>query len=441
MFRNNLQAAYKVRLATAQRASGDESGSVAIIFALTLTAVIMFAGCAVDIGRAGWARARLTSAVDATTLYAAKQLRVGNIDIATLEPLARAFFDRNMNNAGRALTINGFALGLTNDGTGVTVAITADMPTTFARVAGIKTIHLPQNATAKFNEQSQNVEVSLQLDVTGSMNESINGTRKIDSLKTASNSLLDILLPKTGNGGAKFRVGLAPFAAGVNAGPYANAVAGTKALGGCVFERRDSFNDATDTLPAGLDGLKTVKELGPGANAIAPACPTTATVTALTSDRAKLQPTIDALAPGGWTAGHLGTTWAWGLLSPNWSPIWPAASAPASYSDTQTRKIAILMTDGIYNTFGGTNDGTELGGSFGVTARDRAVALCAGMRAKGITVYTVGFIKSGDNAAAADTLKSCAKDESHFYKAEDGEQLDFAFRDIAQKISALRLTN
>ena len=427
--------------APAKEFSADVKGSVAIIFALTLTAVIMFTACAVDIGRASWARSRLVSAVDATTLYAAKQLRVSSIDIATLEPLARTFFDRNMEGSGKLLNVTSFGLGLNASGTGVTVTIKADLPTTFARVAGIKTIHLPQTATAVFNDQSHSIEIGLQLDATGSMNDTINGTRKIDSLKTASNSLLDILLPKSGNGGAKFRVGLAPFSAGVNAGSYATAVTGKIAPGGCVFERRDSFNDASDILPTGLDGLKTVKDLAPGANAIAPACPAAATVTALTNDRAKLQPTINALAPGGWTSGHLGTTWAWGLLSPNWAPIFPANSAPAPYGDTSTRKIAILMTDGIYNTVGGTNDGTEFGGSYGVDSRARAVALCAAMKAKGITVYTVGFIKAGDNIAAADTLKTCATDDSHFYRAEDGQQLDSAFRDIAQKIAAIRLSN
>ncbi len=424
----------------ARRLASNEQGSLAIVFALTLSVVIMFTACAIDYGRATWARTRLTGAVDATTLFAAKELRISGTAISALAPLARTFFDHNMAAAAKTIAITGFDLALTADGTGVTVAVKAQVPTMFALVAGIKTIQVPQTATAIFNEQSQNVEVGLQLDVTGSMSDTINGTRKIDSLKSASNSLLDILLPKSGNGGAKFRVGIAPFSAGVNAGGYASVVAGSAAPGGCVFERRTSFNDATDVLPAGLDSLKTVKDLGPKANAIAPACPAKATVTALTSDRAKLQPTIDALAPGGWTSGHLGTTWAWGLLSPQWAKVWPAASAPAAYGDTTTRKIAILMTDGIYNTVGGTNDGTELGGAFGVDSRARAVALCDGMKTKGITVYTVGFIKAGDNAAAADTLKTCANDESHFYKAENGDELDAAFRDIAQKISALRLS-
>ncbi len=422
------------------RFCGDESGSVAIIFGLTLTGIIMFVACAIDIGRANMARTRLTTAVDATTLYAAKELRTKGLDIAAIRPIARDFFNNNVKSAAKLITVTGFDVALAGNGTGVTIDVKAEIMTTFARIAGINKINLPQSATAVFNEQDQNVEVALQLDVTGSMNDRINGARKIDSLKIASSNLLDILLPASGNGNAKFRVGIAPFSAGVNAGSYAQAVSGSAAPGGCVFERRSTFNDASDATPTGPDSLKTIKDLGPSANAISPACPTNASVTALTNDRSKLQPTINALAPGGWTSGHLGTTWAWGLVSPNWSAVWPANSKPAPYGDNSTRKIAILMTDGIYNTVGGTNDGTEFGGSFGVESRARAVALCNAMKDKGITIYTVGFIASGDNAAAADTLKACANDDSHFYHAEDGNQLDAAFRDIAQKISALRLS-
>lgn len=419
--------------------AANEHGSVAIVFGLMLMSLLLFVGCAIDIGRIALARSYLTSAVDATTLYATKKMRTEGMDAAQISPLAHAFLDANLKGAAKLITVTGFDLALTDTGTGITVNVKSELQTTFARVAGINTIQVPQTATAVFNEQNQNVEVALQLDVTGSMNDSINGARKIDSLKLATNKLLDILLPTTGNGGANFRVGIAPFAAGVNAGTYASAVTGGSAPGGCVYERRSTYNDATDAIPAGSDSLKTVSDLG-RANAIAPPCPANATVTALSSDRSKLQPTVNALAPGGWTSGHLGTTWAWGLISPNWSPVWPSASKPAAYGDSTTRKIAILMTDGIYNTVGGMNDGTEFGGTFGVQSRARAVALCDAMKAKGIAIYTVGFIAAGDNAAAADTLKACASDDSHFYQAQDGDQLFAAFNDIAQKISALRLS-
>ena len=61
-----------------------------------------------------------------------------------------------------------------------------------------------------------------------------------------------------------------------------------------------------------------------------------------------------------------------------------------------TAKIAILMTDGEYNTqydVNGINtDRTPgAGAAANGTSATQAKALCTGMKAKGIEVYTVGF--------------------------------------------------
>jgi hypothetical protein len=55
-----------------------------------------------------------------------------------------------------------------------------------------------------------------------------------------------------------------------------------------------------------------------------------------------------------------------------------------------------------------------------------------------IEVYTVGFQVS---SAAKTFLTNCATDSSHYYDATTEDALKAAFRDIALKISTLRLTN
>ena len=55
-----------------------------------------------------------------------------------------------------------------------------------------------------------------------------------------------------------------------------------------------------------------------------------------------------------------------------------------------------------------------------------------------IEVYTVGFQVS---SAARAFLTSCATDAAHYYDATTEVALQAAFRDIALKIAALRLTN
>ena len=49
----------------------------------------------------------------------------------------------------------------------------------------------------------------------------------------------------------------------------------------------------------------------------------------LTDDKDVLKRRIDKLTTSGSTAGHLGTAWAWYLLSPNWNSIFSTAFTTA----------------------------------------------------------------------------------------------------------------
>ncbi len=155
---------------------------------------------------------------------------------------------------------------------------------------------------------------------------------------------------------------------------------------------------------------------------------------------------IDALAGKGGTAGQVGTAWAWYTLSPNWKSLWASASQPAAYRSANLRKIAILMTDGEYNTeydqegikTGSPGAGTAANG----TSAAQAKALCAAMKEKteiDIEIYTVGF-EVGNNASADDVLSSCASEPGKYYDAKDEDELKQAFRDIALKLSSLYLS-
>ncbi|MEM6498774.1 MAG: VWA domain-containing protein, partial [Pseudomonadota bacterium] len=97
--------------------------------------------------------------------------------------------------------------------------------------------------------------------------------------------------------------------------------------------------------------------------------------------------------------------------------------------------VAILMTDGEYNTVSGTGCNS----STAVTSGNFATDTCAAMKAKGIIVYTVGFELTA--TSAIDVMNSCATDSGKAYLAENGAQLQAAFKDIADSINRLRLTS
>lgn len=169
------------------------------------------------------------------------------------------------------------------------------------------------------------------------------------------------------------------------------------------------------------------------ANAIVPLSP----------DRNMLRARIQGLEAYGSTAGALGTAWAWYMLSENWAGVWGGQSTPGPYADLaavpggkpKLRKVAVLMTDGLYNTFRNWKDADP------VEVSDRAKQICTNMKQKGIEIFTVGFdldsLPPADKARAMATLTHCGTDLDHFYNTLDTEELQQAFRDIALSLSHL----
>ena len=169
-------------------------------------------------------------------------------------------------------------------------------------------------------------------------------------------------------------------------------------------------------------------------------------IMSLTSDKATLTARIDGLQAYGSTAGALGTAWAWYTLSPKWVSVWGGDDKPGPYSDLtaiqgngfpKLRKVAVLMTDGVYNTIRGWKDQNQQ------QVSDYAKQMCANMKAQGIEIYAVGFaldeLGASERAIATDTLKSCGTDLAHFYETLTVPQLQQAFKSIALQMSTLYL--
>jgi hypothetical protein len=181
---------------------------------------------------------------------------------------------------------------------------------------------------------------------------------------------------------------------------------------------------------------------GNGGNSAKCGLPAADEMMPLTNNKTALVDKINGLVLSGSTAGQIGTAWAWYALSPNWNSLW-AASAAASAYGAGPRKIAILMTDGEYNrqydSNGVSTNSSGAGSAANGDSTTQARSLCTAMKAKGITVYTVGFAL-GRNATASETLKQCATNPSMAYTPDTGSELQQAFRDIALKINQLYLT-
>lgn len=198
------------------------------------------------------------------------------------------------------------------------------------------------------------------------------------------------------------------------------------------------------------DAAPTAAKVGRHYPAESNPCPTSP-IAPLTPDRTALKAKIDALAIDGSTAGQIGIAWGWYMISPEFAYLWPGESAPAAYGAQELIKIAVIMTDGEFNTSycngiigkdsgsgsGSASDHINCNGTNGSSA-SQALKQCQAMKAKGIVIFTVGF--DLDTAAARDLMKECATNESYAYLASDGAALKEAFRSIAINISRLRLS-
>ncbi len=297
-------------------------------------------------------------------LAGARHLQVhGDYDEAAGQ--AQKYYEANAVNRPKLLqdTIN---FKVVNTGTALTAEGEAVLETTFMRLAGMNSLPLLSLSGSEFSKAllavngnaEFNLEVSMMLDVTGSMSGD-----KLAAMKEAAKDLFNIVVWEDG-GAHTSRVALVPFSKAVNIGTLSSSIlkgnktyktknnadgqsVQWKRAPTCAAERAGA-NAFVDVAPTGSNRLTTVYNT----NGV---CSPNNPVVPLTNDKTLLTTTIDSFQATGTTAGNLGTGWAWYTLSPNWSSVFPTASQPKPYSMLShlnrkgkpvLEKIAVLMTDG-----------------------------------------------------------------------------------------------
>lgn len=431
-----------------KRIVDDQAGAVALIFAIACAGLMMCVGLAIDVARHESFASRLQQSLDSTALAAAKMLSDPNANDEEIQQRADAFFRAHAQTIGIAST-NISALKIAIDRTQSSVEVLANVRAS-SLFGGFFSIPRLQQITrrSKVVYDMTAVELAMVLDITGSM-----ATKgKLQDLKHASKDVIDTLFDGALND-TNVKIALAPYSAAVNVGEFANDVTAlpmstscykpcwycqricTDVTGTlvdtCVIERQGGAA-FTDEAPSGPAKLPNVSAMSP--IPIRYTCPSASVIPL--SDRTHrddLKAAIDAYVADGATAGHIGTAWGWYLLSPNWASVFPSESAPSAYGNSKAQKSMIVMTDGEFNTsYTGAADQTA-------ASYDYFDNLCASAKADGITIYTVGFDLNLPEALAH--LQSCASSAAHFYDAKTGGQLKDAFKDIANRLGSLHVSN
>lgn len=460
----------------------DESGSVAMVFGLLVTVMLIFVGASVDISRWLKARTQTWQALDAAVLAGARslQLKNGTADEAT--ETAQRFYSANIKRRD-TLATDTVAFAVSDGATAINVTGSATISTLFLRLAGVNSLALfnlsgaefPKSKVAVGDDVQANIELAIMLDTTANMA----GTRLTD-MQAAAKNLIDMVVWEDQSHYTS-RVALVPFADAVNVGAsYATQARGSRAPTITIDsgnngngQGNNGNNDSGDngqgggnTSPLitytltncvserpGVDYAFT--DDGPSVAVVGPVytptgnCKPANKVVPLSSDVTMLKNAIDSYTAAGTSAGHIGAAWTWFTLSPRWNEMWPFESAAGDYKlltetnrfgNPKLRKYAVVMSAGEYDTQYCANGvtwkdlkcGTPLG-----EPTAQLEKLCTAMKDTGIKVFAVGFQISN---AFKQHFKKCATDDSQYYEVADGAGLKQAFSDIGLKISNIYLS-
>ena len=187
----------------------DEGGAAAVFFAVGLVLLAPAALGLVDVYLTTTQRAELQDALDTATLYAA---RSEEIDNTKLTEIGRKALLANLKLPDEQKLLDwSFTLdGITITGT-ATVTPPGIGPELWART--------PLQASSEVLRNSNNVEVAMVLDVTGSM------SGEMDNLRTAAKDLVDLVI-KDQQKPYYTKIALVPYSVGVNLGGYATNARG-----------------------------------------------------------------------------------------------------------------------------------------------------------------------------------------------------------------------
>lgn len=456
-----------------RRFAREEDGLVTLFAILMILLMILLGGVGVDLMRHERERARVQAVADRAVLAAA------DLD-QTLSPeaVARDYFDKS----GLADYISSVTVEEGLNYRRVTVDASRDLKTMFIDKFGQEKLHVPAKATAE--EKVAKVEISMVLDISGSMRE--NG--KMNNLHDASNVFIDTVIQTDTED--LISISVVPYTAQVNVGKDIMDelnVTQLHSYSHCVDFEDSDFNLTTISQTRSYEHMQHFEagyywngndrdRTGHYDNISNPGCPKQSyeEIETFSQNAAALKSRIANFQPRANTAIHLGLKWGVALLDPSFRAINEAIGGdavfrgrPAEYNDIDTLKTVILMTDGVNVTtrridpqayanrdhYRHWSDypfywwlGRNVRSSehyrwyetkYTASQADNLLDdICDAAKAKGIVIWSIGFEVTDHGA---NVMKNCASSDSHFFRVEGVEIVD-AFEAIARQINQLRLT-
>lgn len=215
----------------------DTRGNTLAIVGAALIPLSAMIGSGVDMSRAYMAKTRLQSACDAASLAGRRVMQNDTLNQTVIDEATRFF---RFNFPTGLYNTSTFTPAVTRPTAG-TVRVTANttIPTTVMGMFGFTNLPLEVSCDASLN--FVNTDVMMVLDVTGSMDQDLNGERKMDSLQEAVMALYDQLAPtqtQLESNGLRLRYGVVPYSSTVNVGGLIRTVNANYLANDAEYETR-----------------------------------------------------------------------------------------------------------------------------------------------------------------------------------------------------------
>jgi Flp pilus assembly protein TadG len=402
---------------------GDDNGSVAIAFALSLMGLVAGLGVAMDYSRLSDAKTTLQSALDSAILSA------GKTALATGKPVDRNRMITEMK-ANLPDYLQPFAANvqITQSANRIAAEVSGSLTSHFGSLHGTPRSTISAAASVDFSAATAatRIEVALVLDTTHSMTE----LGKMVEMKKAANALIDLFAEKK-RSGVDVAMGVVPFNEQVRI-DTSNAGAPWLFLGtpmdifinkktwgawnGCLTDRDKPLHRSRAVPNTNQD-----KEKYPVLNCVG-WIKNMASILPLTTNLDAVRARVDSLVPTGDTNTVIGMVWGLNILNPS-APLGSGA-APAS---RKPDRMLVFLTDGI-NTYTRHSNVTAT-----IDADMRE--LCRDAKTSDVRIFTVRLIRGND-----DLLRDCATDPANFYAVNDVSGLTSAFHAIGGKGKPLSLS-
>lgn len=346
--------------ASLKRFRQDEQGSILLLSVIFIFLMLMMGGLAVDIMRHEERRVQLQQTLDRSVLAAASLSQDHDPEEVVTDYFRKAglleyLSDINVSEGLNFRTVSADA--------------EADTQPFFMHLMGIEDLNVAAGSTA--DERISNVEVSLVLDISGSMSGS-----RINNLRPAAQEFVETVINSSDPG--KVTVSLVPYTAQVNVGPDLLSQFNVTQLHSSSYciELPDSvFSTTALSQTTSFIHNGHFDPFNSGSASLFN-CPyhTANRIIPLSDSTARLQSAIGSMVVGGNTSIDLGVKWGALLLDPASQGIVQGLiqrgvvddaydDRPLSPSTIDTLKVMVVMTDGQNTAEYKLNNGWRTGNS------------------------------------------------------------------------------